>query len=184
MSSLIFFLLACVASLGIILIRKYFYGKISRSKKLYPVILFIYLFGLVLLIYLFIPLSYPSVPLLQNKVWLVLGLILLYAGLGFFSWAYLYLGFVGTFGGASLGLKDKLITTGPYQYTRNPQYLGISLFLFGFSLLTRSVYLILFSIFWVTLFHILAVTEEKELEASFGKEYVEYKKKTPRFIFG
>lgn len=183
MPPLIFFLLACFASFGIILVRKYFYGKISRSKKLYPIILFVYLFVLVLLLYFFIPLSYPSITVLQNKVWLALGLILIYAGIGFFSWAYLYLGFVGTLGGASLGLKDELITTGPYRYTRNPQYLGILLFLFGFSILTQSLYLILFSFLWVILFYVLAVTEEKELEAAFGEEYVKYKKEAPMFFF-
>lgn len=183
MSPLIFFLLACFASLGIIIIRKYFYGKLSKSKKFYPLVLFLYLFLLVLFIYFFIPLSSPSLEILNNPILMILGLISIYVGVGFFSWAYLYLGLIGTIGGLSLGVKEDLVTSGPYKYTRNPQYFGILLFLFGFSFLTKSIYLIIFSTLWSVLFYVIALSEEKELEESFGQEYIEYRKKVPRFIF-
>lgn len=174
MSELIFFLIAMGASFGILGVRKYLY----RSKKWYPIILLTYIFILVLLVYLFIPLSVPT---FQIRLFIP-GLILIYAGIGIFAWAYLYLGLLGTIGGASLGIKDELVTTGPYKYTRNPQYLGILAFLFGFSLLTGSLYIFLFSLLWVILFYILVIFEEKELEQEFGERYIKYKNKVPRFL--
>ncbi|MHA2263465.1 MAG: methyltransferase family protein [Candidatus Thorarchaeota archaeon] len=38
----------------------------------------------------------------------------------------------------SLGLKGKLITTGPYKYTRNPQYIALILFYISVILVSSS----------------------------------------------
>lgn len=78
----------------------------------------------------------------------------------------------------------RLVTQGLFQFTRNPMYLALfalilaEFFFFGTSLL--------FVYFWLIVlgFHLYVIKkEEPELEKRFGQEYLEYKKKTPRWIF-
>jgi protein-S-isoprenylcysteine O-methyltransferase Ste14 len=83
---------------------------------------------------------------------------------------------------ATLGLGDRLVTTGPYRYSRNPQYLSDSLSILGYMVLTNS------RMVWVVgalgmILNILApFTEEPWLEKRFGDEYREYRARVPRFI--
>jgi len=77
----------------------------------------------------------------------------------------------------------KLIVEGPYAYCRNPMGLGIFIFYLGFGILTGSISSIGFTMLFMSL--LLAYykfIEEKELEARFGQEYMEYKKRTPFLI--
>lgn len=83
---------------------------------------------------------------------------------------------------ASTGLKHKLVTHGPYRYTRNPQYLGDIIVLMGVVLLSSSIYVIITCILGILIFYLLPYAEEPWLEEMYGEEYIEYKKKTPRFI--
>jgi len=78
----------------------------------------------------------------------------------------------------------KLITDGPYAYTRNPMMTGVFMTLAGVGILLRSVSLT----FIITpLFVFISIIEfkyieEPELEKRFGKEYTEYKERTPMII--
>lgn len=95
------------------------------------------------------------------------------------------IGFWGstTFGlRATLGLGDKLVTNGPYQYSRNPQYIGDSLNIMGYMVLTNSWMVWIIGILGVVLNILAPFTEEPWLEEQFGKEYLEYKRRVPRFI--
>ncbi len=78
----------------------------------------------------------------------------------------------------------KLITTGPYAYSRNPMLTGVFLVLFGLGFLLQSVSLIfIFTPFFVLINLLeLKAIEEPELEKRLGTEYSEYKKVTPMFI--
>ncbi len=78
--------------------------------------------------------------------------------------------------------QHTLATTGLYARIRHPQYVGFILIMLGFlfqwpTLLT----LIMFPILLVV-YAKLAVSEEKDMEKEFGKQYVEYRKKTPAFF--
>ena len=80
----------------------------------------------------------------------------------------------------------KLVTTGPYAYTRNPMLTGIFLLLFGLSIFFCSISLvILFTplFIFINAWEVKRI-EEPELEKRFGEEYVEYKKQTPMFFPG
>lgn len=77
----------------------------------------------------------------------------------------------------------KLIVQGPYVYCRNPMGLGIFVFYLGFGILAGSISSIAFTMLFMSL--LLAYyrfIEEKELEARFGQDYIEYKKRTPFLI--
>ena len=78
---------------------------------------------------------------------------------------------------------SKLITTGIYGWSRNPQFLGFYLALLGISLMGRSGYAVLLTAVANIYCHYYIVrVEEPYLEHLFGKEYVKYKLKTPRYV--
>ncbi len=83
---------------------------------------------------------------------------------------------------ASTGLKHKIVTEGPYKYTRNPQYLGDIIVLVGAALLVSSVYVIITCLLGILIFYLLPFPEEPWLEKMYGEEYLRYKRRTPRFI--
>jgi protein-S-isoprenylcysteine O-methyltransferase Ste14 len=78
----------------------------------------------------------------------------------------------------------KLIVTGPYRYCRNPMQLGVIVYYSGLGTLLNSVWvgMLMFVIGLIVggLFH--KIFEEPELKQRFGREYEEYRAKTP-FIF-
>jgi len=83
----------------------------------------------------------------------------------------------------SLGSKGKLIKEGPYQYSRNPQYLGTILFLSGSMLLFNSLYQFVAGFIGIILFLLAAFVEEPWLEDQYKEEYENYRKEVPRFLF-
>ena len=78
--------------------------------------------------------------------------------------------------------QHKLATTGIYARMRHPQYIGFVAIMFGFLLQWPTlVTLVMFPIL-VFMYARLSVSEEKDMEKEFGKQYIEYKKNTPAFI--
>lgn len=78
---------------------------------------------------------------------------------------------------------QKLNTTGPYRYTRNPMLFGASSLYFSLSLFFNSlVFFLLVFLFTVFMITFVKITEEKRLLADFGEEYERYRKKTSLFI--
>ena len=82
----------------------------------------------------------------------------------------------------SLGLKGKLVTEGPYRYSRNPQYLGTVLFFSGTMLLFNSLCQFVTGTIGIIWFLLAAFVEEPWLRDQFKEEYDTYCKKVPRFI--
>jgi len=79
-------------------------------------------------------------------------------------------------------MPDRLITTGPYAYTRNPMYLGHLLFLFGLALVSRSWLawsILLASKPW---YQLRVFKDEARLREQFGAEYEEYCRTVKRWI--
>lgn len=78
----------------------------------------------------------------------------------------------------------KLVTDGPYAYSRNPMMTGLFMVLAGIGILSGSITL---TFVMTPLFVLMSILEfkyieEPELEKRFGKEYLEYKEKTPIII--
>ena len=82
----------------------------------------------------------------------------------------------------SLGLKGKLVTKGPYRYSRNPQYVGAILFYVGFILVTYSLLGLVVEFIVASVFVILPFSEEPWLRQQYGKNYVAYYWQVPRFL--
>jgi len=81
---------------------------------------------------------------------------------------------------------SKLVTTGPYAYTRNPMLTGVFFLLFGFGILFGSVFLLfVFTplFIFINVWELKAI-EEPELVKRLGENYIEYRKRTPMFFPG
>lgn len=78
--------------------------------------------------------------------------------------------------------KKKLLTTGPFSFTRNPIYLGLILIYLGFFTAMKS-YFIITVIFIAFFFYKKALNEEKILEKDFGEQYLKYKSRVNRFLW-
>jgi protein-S-isoprenylcysteine O-methyltransferase Ste14 len=77
----------------------------------------------------------------------------------------------------------KLVTTGPYAFTRNPMTLGAVVFYLGIAVWAKSSLVIAIVLFvFVGLLRYIYIHETRELAARFGEEYLEYRHKTP-FLF-
>jgi protein-S-isoprenylcysteine O-methyltransferase Ste14 len=78
---------------------------------------------------------------------------------------------------------QKLIDRGPCIYCRNPMALGATVFYLGIAIWVGSVSAVaLVLIYPIGILIYIRLVEEKELEARFGQEYVEYKRSTPFLI--
>jgi len=109
-------------------------------------------------------------------------------GLFWVTWAYSYIHFVGKGSpveafGVALYPTQKLITTGPYAYTRNPMVLGYMFILLGIAFIGNSVS----GFALVLILALLAVLylrrfEESALIRRFGDKYIAYKKVVPLLI--
>ena len=76
-----------------------------------------------------------------------------------------------------------LVTTGVFAFSRNPMYLGLLLFLFGFALqvnVVGGIPLLLLFVLYINRFQI--IPEERALAEKFGDEFQEYSKKVRRWI--
>ncbi len=84
----------------------------------------------------------------------------------------------------SLKPQKKLITSGAFRFSRNPLYLGGNIFIFfGADLLLGSLMAIVLTILNIILLDLWMIPrEEKQLEKTFGKEWIDYKKKVRRWF--
>ncbi len=79
--------------------------------------------------------------------------------------------------------KTELVTTGIYQISRNPAFLGFDLVYIGVCLMFFNWLLFLVSVFAMIMFHLQIVNVEEEfLLDFFGEEYISYKKKVNRYF--
>lgn len=85
--------------------------------------------------------------------------------------------------GVSKTDKTELITNGIYQISRNPAFLGFDLLYIGTLLMFFNWTLCILTIFAIVMYHLQIVCVEEEfLLATFGNEYLQYKKKVCRYI--
>ena len=85
--------------------------------------------------------------------------------------------------GVSQTNKTELVTSGIYQYSRNPSFLGFDLLYLGLLLMFFNWALCVVSIFAMVMYHLQIVkVEEAFLQAAFGEEYLKYKKEVCRYL--
>lgn len=108
---------------------------------------------------------------------LIVSLLLVLAGAVVSLWAVWRLGFR-----ESSGLEGQLNTDGPYQYSRNPQYVSYVAMLIGGAVLAGSGLTVVLALLGIVWFLLAPLAEEPWLRKQYGKEYEAYRESVPRFI--
>ncbi|HEX3048091.1 MAG TPA: isoprenylcysteine carboxylmethyltransferase family protein [Bacillota bacterium] len=78
--------------------------------------------------------------------------------------------------------KSELIKTGLYPIIRNPTYLGLFILNLGLWLIWPTWTTFILNIFFIYTLEIQVRCEEDFLEGAYGKDYLEYKNHTKRYI--
>jgi len=106
-------------------------------------------------------------------------------------WGYLQYRLCGVYrmqhGGGGPGLErppERLVSTGPYAYSRNPMYLGHIIFLLGLILTLKSLLAALFTVATAVWFHLRVLNDEKKLAGQLGRPYIQYAARVKRWVPG
>lgn len=78
--------------------------------------------------------------------------------------------------------QTKLVTSGIYQFSRNPAFFGFDLQYTGVLLLYFNPLTVLFSVFAAVMLHLQILQEEQYLTGVFGAPYEQYKKQVRRYL--
>ena len=77
----------------------------------------------------------------------------------------------------------ELILQGPYRFTRNPMYLGVTLFVIGLGLALNNLWISLFAGLALFVVHFIAVLpEERYLAEKFGESYRSFLAQVRRYV--
>ena len=113
----------------------------------------------------------------QSPLRFIVGVPLALLGGMLAMWGMLTVGLKNT-----SGLKGGFVDSGPYRFTRNPQYLGDIVFFVGVGVIANSVFLWIAHLLLVLVFVVAPLTEEPWLEDQYGDAYREYLRRVPRFL--
>src|SRR5215469_1914836 len=77
----------------------------------------------------------------------------------------------------------ELILQGPYRFTRNPMYLGVTLFMIGVGLAVNNLWISLFAASALLVVHFIAVMpEERYLAEKSGESYQSFLAQVRRYL--
>lgn len=120
--------------------------------------------------------------ILPNRFARPLGAILLLVGLATNIWGAKTMRRAGTPLNPTQPVKQ-LVTSGPFQFSRNPLYAGMTLIYLGITNLVNTGWPILFlPAILLTMRRRVIGREEQYLERKFGNEYREYKQGVRRWL--
>jgi protein-S-isoprenylcysteine O-methyltransferase Ste14 len=117
-------------------------------------------------------------------VWLIVGLIIAWAGMLLRLWAVLTLGrsFTTT---VVVRPQQTVVSGGPYRFVRHPSYLGLLILLLGFGLTLGDLAAAVVMVVLPTMGLLWRIrVEEAALRAGLGDGYLEYCKGRARLIPG
>ncbi|HSQ25618.1 MAG TPA: isoprenylcysteine carboxylmethyltransferase family protein [Anaerolineales bacterium] len=155
----------------------------NQNEKLRRKVILFFFTGLLLMAVLAVGIGRISAGWISFSLgWINLagGLVLILAGLVLVFWS---VSIQYTYGDGTPAPKvatQKLITHGPYAYTRNPMTLGALFIYTGIGFWMGSgVVIILSLIVHSGLLTFIYFHETQELAERFGQQYLDYKKETP-----
>jgi len=159
----------------------------QRGRLHIAALAFIVFFWFGLILYSLLPswIMFLSIPLPEWFRLIMIGVAI--PSILFTLWGLRALGenWVGSLEPSTTFLQRKeknLVTSGPYQYVRNPIYLGGIIFIIALGLGAANWLLLLPALGLALIHYILADKEEVMLIDAFGDAYREYMKRVPRFI--
>lgn len=119
---------------------------------------------------------------------LYIAIMIALAGLALSVWSIVYMKRVGKGNpfdamGHELAPRTKhLMTEGPYRASRNPMLSGTYIYYGAVLIALWNWRALLVFLAVAALMTLQVLSEEKRLETDFGQEYLDYKKRTGRFI--
>ena len=118
----------------------------------------------------------------QAGVWNEFALVLLVEGIAVIAWGRRALAAAGT----EVNLArptTTIVDAGPYRYTRNPLYLGLTFGYAAFSIWLNSWWAVILLPVLLAVMHFgVVLREERYLEAKFGDEFRRYRSRVPRYL--
>jgi protein-S-isoprenylcysteine O-methyltransferase Ste14 len=110
------------------------------------------------------------------------GLVLSALALGLIVWAAILFRRAGTNIRPYLP-STALVVSGPYKFTRNPMYLGMAGILLGAAIYMGSITpFVVIPGFMALISERFIQPEEEKLQATFGREYLDYKARVRRWL--
>ena len=107
------------------------------------------------------------------------------------AWGYLQYRLIGKYrlriGGGGPGMDtppERLVTSGPFAWCRNPMYLGHMIFLVGLTLSLQSALAAAITGWTIVWFQFRVRRDERRLAERFGPAYLDYKARVRRWIPG
>ncbi|MGB8634827.1 MAG: isoprenylcysteine carboxylmethyltransferase family protein [Rhodanobacteraceae bacterium] len=124
-----------------------------------------------------VPLEFPALPASSMIGWVVVAM-----GMVLLAWAERQFASHST-SHDHRAVASSLITTGPFQYSRNPVYLGLAILLAGFALALNTPWLVFFAplAMLVMQFHVVP-KEEACMEKLFPHAYPRYRQSVRRWL--
>ena len=145
-----------------------------------PPILFVLGIGVAWLVGRVVPL--PLVPDIFRPVSLVAGYVAMVLASATITWAML------TFRRADTGIYPNqpatcIVARGPYRFSRNPMYVGLTVLNLGIALVANTMWMIaaLPIVLWILTVLVIR-REEAYLSSAFGESYAEYRQSVRRWL--
>lgn len=111
------------------------------------------------------------------------GLVMAVAGLALAVGCVLTFVFVGKGTAAPFDPPRRLVVRGPYQYVRNPMYIGAGILLGGGALYYGSPWLLAYlGVLWLLVHLLVVFYEEPTLHRLFGRDYEDYTRRVRRWL--
>jgi protein-S-isoprenylcysteine O-methyltransferase Ste14 len=162
---------------------KEFEVNIKREAKMKNLLRQLVSFILPIFVLIIMPLIIIHGKIPGFNIWTVIGIIIICAGLSFMIMTISAVIRTGKGTLAPWSPTKKLVIEGLYKYLRNPMILGVLIVLMGETIALLSWKILIWTVVFFVINQIyLIVSEEPGLEKRFGNEYIDYKKKVPRWI--
>ena len=79
-------------------------------------------------------------------------------------------------------VTTKIVTHGPYRFTRNPLYLFLAIIYVGITISVNTIWPLFFLPVSLVLISLVMRQEERYLDGKFGQEYLDYKARVRRWM--
>ncbi|HJX24399.1 MAG TPA: isoprenylcysteine carboxylmethyltransferase family protein [Candidatus Bathyarchaeia archaeon] len=119
---------------------------------------------------------------------LVLGIILIAAGIALHTWTAKLIGIKATIGYTELkpdvqSEKQSLIISGPFSVVRHPSYWAHTAIITGVFLITGIIAVGIIALMDLAITYFITTTlEDQELVERFSSQYREYQRRVPKFF--